>query len=146
MKEQEIFTKKASEGYIVCQVGQCPLREQCLRWKVGEQMPDSVRYVTLVNPRLQGVGANGCPEFREARKVRFAKGMLGIFTGDMPRRVEPAVRQAIISQTCRTYYYEYRKGQRLIPPALQQVICEAFRREGWSGEVKFDSYIEDYDW
>jgi hypothetical protein len=29
--------------------------------------------------------------YRSDQKVRFAKGMLHIFTGDMPKRVEPAV-------------------------------------------------------
>ena len=83
---------------------------------------------------------------RNDQKVRFAKGMMNTFTSDMPKRVEPAVRQGIISLTNRTYYFEYRNGSRLIPPALQEDIRNLFRKSGWTDEVKFDSYVEDYNW
>ena len=69
-----------------------------------------------------------------------------IFTSDMPKRVESTVRYDIIAMTNHTYYYEYRNGSRLIPPALQENIRALFRENGWTGEVQFDSYIEDYDW
>ena len=36
---------------------------------------------------------------RKDQKVHFAKGMTHTFTSDMPKRVEPAVRQGIISPT-----------------------------------------------
>ena len=51
--------------------------------------------------------------YRSDQKVRFAKGMLHIFTNDMPKRVEPAVRYGVIKKTNRTYYFEYRNGSRL---------------------------------
>ena len=40
----------------------------------------------------------------------------------------------------------YRNGSRLIPPALQEDIRNLFRANGWTDEVKFDGYVEDYDW
>jgi len=84
--------------------------------------------------------------YRSDQKARFARGMLHIFTGDMPKRVEPAVRYGVIKKTNRTYYFEYRNGSRLIPPALQEDIRKLFRDNGWTEEVKFDGYVEDYDW
>ena len=80
------------------------------------------------------------------RPVPIAKGMTKTFTDEMPRRVEPAVRQGIIGLTNRTYYFEYRNGSRLIPPALQEDIRNLFRTNGWTDEVEFDGYVEDYDW
>ena len=38
MRELDIFKKKATESYLVC------FAEQCLRWKVGRTMPDSVEF------------------------------------------------------------------------------------------------------
>jgi hypothetical protein len=35
---------------------------------------------------------------------------------------------------------------RLIPPALQENIRKLFRDNGWTEEVMFDDYVEDYDW
>lgn len=146
MKEQEIFAEQARNGYTVCFAEQCPLREQCLRWKVGQQMPDTKSYYHCVNPRFEGVATEHCSLFRSTEKVKFAKGMLHIFNGDMPRKVEPFVRSRLIGSHCRTYYYEFRKGARLISPKIQEEIRALFREAGWNEPVEFDSYVEDYDW
>ena len=51
MTEQELFKEKALSGYTVCFAEQCPLKEQCLHWKVGQQMPDTRSCYNCVNPR-----------------------------------------------------------------------------------------------
>lgn len=146
MTEQEIFKKEAENGYTVCFAEQCPLKEQCLRYLVGQQMPETRSSYHCVNPRYQDVGTERCSLFRSSKKVKFAKGMMHIFNADMPRRVEPFVRQRLIGKHCRTYYYEYRNGTRLISPAIQEEVRSLFREAGWKEEVHFDSYVEDYEW
>ena len=146
MKKQEIFKEKAVSGYTVCFAAQCPLKDRCLRWKVGQQMPDTKSSYHCVNPHYQDVATEHCPLFRQSEKVQFAQGMMHIFNADMPRRVEPYVRSNLISSHCKTYYYEYRNGDRLIPPAIQEEIRDLFREAGWNQEVHFDSYVEDYEW
>ena len=146
MKEQEIFKEKAVSGYTVCFAAQCPLKERCLRWKVGQQMPDTKSSYHCVNPHYQDVATDHCPLYRQSEKVQFAQGMMHIFNADMPRRVEPYVRSNLIASHCKTYYYEYRNGERLISPAIQEEIRELFREAGWNQEVHFDSYVEDYEW
>jgi hypothetical protein len=84
--------------------------------------------------------------YRPDEKVLMAKGMEHIFTDDMPKKVELAVRDALISRYNRTYFFEYRNGSRLIPPAMQEEIRNLFRQYGWTQEVQFDEYIEDYAW
>ena len=143
---KELLIKKAQEGYTVCYVDECPLRNQCLRWQVGPHVPNTHSTYRCVNPHFEGVATTECSMYRNDQKVRFARGMLHIFTGDMPKRVEPAVRYGVIKKTNRTYYFEYRNGSRLIPPALQEKIRKLFRDNGWTEEVKFDGYVEDYDW
>lgn len=144
--EKELLIKKAHEGYTVCYVDECPLRQRCLRWLVGQHIPNSASTYRCVNPHFEGVATSGCQMYRSDQKVRFAKGMINTFTSDMPRRVESAVRQGLIEKTNRTYYFEYLNGQRLIPPALQEDIRNLFRANGWTDEVTFDGYVEDYDW
>ena len=147
MTDEELFREKAAGGYYaVCCVEGCPLREQCLRWKVGQAMPATKEFFTCVNPKGEGVGTEHCPHHRKAVKVRMAKGMTRIFTDDMPKRVEPGVRNTLISRQNRSYYFEYRNGKRLIPPALQQEIRDLFREYGWTQEVEFDYYVEEYEW
>ena len=146
MNEKEIFKEKAVSGYTVCFAAQCPLKDRCLRWKVGQQMPDAKSSYHCVNPHYQDVATEHCPLFRQSEKVQFAQGMMHIFNADMPRRVEPYVRSHFIASHCKTYYYEYRNGERLISPAIQEEIRELFREAGWNQEVHFDSYVEDYEW
>ena len=109
-------------------------------------MPQTYNSYRCVNPHFEGVATTECPMYRSNQKVRFAKGMTHIFTGDMPKRLEPAVRYGIIGLTNHTYYFEFRNGTRLIPPALQEKIRKLFRDNGWTEEVMFDDYEEGYDW
>ena len=146
MTEQEIFAKEAVSGYAVCFAEHCPKKAQCLHWIIGGHLPDSVSTYYGINPRFQNVATECCPCFRSAEKVQFAKGMTGIFTDDMPRRVEKYVRQHLIARYNRTYFFEYRRGKFLIPPAMQEEIRGLFREAGWNGEVAFDGYVEDYYW
>jgi hypothetical protein len=146
MNEKEIFKEKAVSGYTVCFAAQCPLKDRCLRWKVGQQMPDTKSSYHCVNPHYQDVATEHCPLFRQSEKVQFAQGMMHIFNADMPRRVEPYVRSHFIASHCKTYYYEYRNGERLISPAIQEEIRDLFREAGWNQEVHFDGYVEDYEW
>lgn len=146
MTEQEIYKEKALNGYTVCFAEQCPLKGHCLHYLVGQQLPDTRSTYHCVNPRYQNVGTDHCPLFRHSEKVKFAKGMMHIFNNDMPRKIEPFVRTNLIASHCKTYYYEFRNGTRLIHPAIQEEIRALFRQAGWNHEVHFDSYVEDYDW
>ena len=146
MTEQEIFKEKALSGYTVCFAEQCPLKGHCLHYLVGQQMSDTTSTYRCVNPRFQDVGTANCTLFSKGEKVKFAKGMMHIFNDDMPKKVEPYVRQNLINSHCRTYYYEFRNGERLIPPSVQEEIHQYFRDAGWNGDVLFDGFVEDYEW
>jgi len=146
MKEKDIFKEKAENGYIVCFADNCPLKERCLRYLVGQQMPDTTSSYHCVNPHFQDVGTANCSLFRKAEKVKYAKGMMHIFNDDMPKRIEPYVRQHLINSHCRTYYYEFRNGERLIPPTVQEEIRQYFREAGWNSAILFDGFVEDYEW
>ena len=97
---KELLIKKAHEGYTVCYVGACPLRTQCLRWQVGPHVPNTHSTYRCVNPHFEGVATTECPMYRNDQKVRFAKGMLYIFTDDMPKRVEPVSQWFATDSTC----------------------------------------------
>ena len=146
MKEKDIFKEKAENGYIVCFADNCTLKECCLRYLVGQKMPDTTSTYRCVNPRFQDVGTANCSLYRKAEKVKYAKGMTHLFNEDMPKRIEPYVRQHLINSHCRTYYYEFRNGERLIPPTVQEEIRQYFREAGWNGDIHFDGFVEDYEW
>ena len=54
--------------------------------------------------------------------------------------------QRFLLEMGRGFCFEYRNGSRLIPPALQENIRDLFRENGWTADVQFDDYVEDYDW
>ena len=144
--KKELLIKQAQEGYTVCYVENCPLRNHCLRWLVGQHMPPTASTYRCVNPNYQHVATSDCPMYRKDEKVRFAKGMKNMFNDDMPKSVQNAVKYGVINKSNRTYYYEYKNGSRLIPPALQEHIRKLFRDKGWTAKVDFDSYVDDYNW
>lgn len=145
-EDKNLMIQKAMNGYTVCFNEQCPLHEQCLRWRVGQQMPQDVEVCQCVNPHFEGVATDQCPMYRSDEKVRWAKGMTKIFTDDMPKKVEKAVRQALEIRYNRTYFFEYRNGTRLIHPDMQEEIRNLFRQNGWTEEVQFDEFVESYQW
>ena len=146
MTDKELFIQQIERDYIVCHMADCPIGEQCLRLKVGKHIPSNRVFCVSVNPYHDNVATERCPLYRPASKVRCAKGMTQIFTDDMPKRVEQWVRAALIARYNRTYFFEYRNGTRLIPPAMQDEVRDLFRQAGWTGEVNFDGYVETYDW
>ena len=91
--KKELLIEKAQEGYAVCNMEGCPLRDHCLRWLTGQHVPSTRSTYRCVNPHFEGVATAKCPMYRNDQKVRFAKGMLHIFTDDMPKRVESEVRR-----------------------------------------------------
>ena len=146
MTDKELFSQKAKEGYMVCYKESCPLHESCLRWKVGCHVPSSQMRCNCVNPNFEHVGTRECPLHRPAEKVRMAQGMTHIFNSEMPKRLEPTIRATLIDSWRRTYYFEYRSGKRLLSPAMQEMVRRLFRKQGWTEEVHFDNYVEEYDW
>jgi len=146
MKKDNIFAEKAESGYVVCFAEACQLREQCLRWIVGQHMPATESVCMSVNPHHEGVGTDHCPLMRKMQKVKMAKGMQHIFSDEMPKRIEKIIRATLIAHYGRTYYFEYRKGAKLIQPSMQEDIREVFRHYGWTKDVEFDEYIDDYEW
>ena len=116
----DIFKQKALGGYLMCFMNHCPLREQCLHWQVGQHMPQNPPTCICVNPHGEQVATENCKLFRTTQKQRMAKGMEGIFNDDMPKRLEPAIRNELIMRYNRTYFFEYRNGAgnpRPLPPA-----------------------------
>ena len=43
--KEELLIKQAKEGYTVCYIDQCPLRNQCLRWLVGQHVPHKFSFI-----------------------------------------------------------------------------------------------------
>ena len=62
--KEELLIKQAQEGYTVCYIESCPLRDHCLRWLVGQHLPNSASTYRCVNPHFESVATAECPMCR----------------------------------------------------------------------------------
>ena len=132
--QKEVFREKV-DHYEVCFIDHCPLREQCLRWLVG-QYADTTRVMfTTINQRNPMYGNEHC-------EMRGFKNMYH----DMPGYMERRIRWQLIASFGRRIYFEMRKGDRLITPAQQQTILNVCRANGWQGPINYDGEQEDWLW
>ena len=144
MSEKEIFRQQAP-SYLLCFYNECPRKDTCLRWLVGQELQSNDYNTLCVNPMHPEVKANHCKLYRENRKVRYAKGMLH-FYDQMTRRQEVGIKKQLIANYGRRQYYEYRNGVRLISPEMQQFISRICKDYGYIQEPYYDGWQEDYEW
>lgn len=142
--EADIFREKA-ESYLVCFNGQCPRCESCLRYLVGKFAKEQPMALIAVNPRHPQVATSECPMFRHREQVMMKRGLTH-FYDEMPGRLEHIVRHNLIAAFGRKYYFEMRKGERLITPENQNCIADICRSLGWTGELHYDREQLSYDW
>ena len=63
------------------------------------------------------------------------------------RAIAADIRRRIMACfSCRSYYFQSRKGERLITPKEQQAIANVFRQAGLKAEPEFDNYVEETYW
>lgn len=144
MTEKEIFSHKAP-NYLLCFINECPRRATCLRWLVGQELQSNDYNILSVNPMHPEVKANKCALYREKKHVRYAKGMMH-FYDEMTRRQEVGIKHRLIVHYGRRQYYEYRRGERLISPEMQEFIGQVCKEHGYTKELRYDGWQDDYAW
>jgi len=144
MTEKEIFSHKAP-NYLLCFINECPRRATCLRWLVGQELQSNDYNILSVNPMHPEVKANKCALYREKKHVRYAKGMMH-FYDEMTRSQEIGIKHRLIVHYGRRQYYEYRRGERLISPEMQAFIGQVCKEHGYTKELRYDGWQDDYAW
>ena len=144
MTEKEIFSHKAP-NYLLCFINECPRRATCLRWLVGQELQSNDYNILSVNPMHPEVKANKCALYREKKPVRYAKGMMH-FYDEMTRSQEIGIKHRLIVHYGRRQYYEYRRGERLISPEMQEFIGQVCKEHGYTKELRYDGWQDNYAW
>ena len=144
LSQEEVFREKA-DHYLVCFIDNCPLREQCLRWLVGQYADTTLLAYNAINPRNPKIGGEQCEMFRKNQLVMMKRGMTRLYL-DMPGRVEYQIRRLLIQKWGRRQYFEARRGDRLITPAMQDDVLRACRNHGWTGPIVYDGEEEYWLW
>lgn len=140
--------------YAYCFTGKdlCPKAATCLRAIAAQPLAESEEegknILYCVNPvyvqRLSS--ADSCRYYRNNKPVRYAKGMTQLLE-DLPLKQSRVVRLRVMQCfSCESYYYQSRKGERLISPQEQEAIRSVFRSAGVAGEPKFDKFQYSLAW
>lgn len=140
-------------NYLYCFASQstCPLAGTCLRAIAAQLLKDAPidnQQVNALSPYFaeKRAGNKPCAFYRNNRPVTFAKGMTHLFD-ELPYAKAHTVRRAVMNCfSCETYFYQSRKGERLISPEELQKIQKVFQRDVPHLSPKFDDTIEQIDW
>lgn len=142
--DADIFREKA-KTYILCFLSNCPLRNSCLRYLVGEYGEESPLVQLAINPHNPKVGRKGCPMYRGNERKLMKFGFQHLYY-DMPGHMEQSIRRTLIARLGRKQYFEMRKGERPITPSHQEVIAQVCRAHGWTGSINYDGERVEYEW
>lgn len=140
---RKIYTT-APEKYPVCLLDDCPMAHNCLHWLAYAQLAETADELRLVNPRRCSRDAD-CRFYRDAKPVRYARGFINIQKRMYPAQYEHFM-YAVMNHFGRSSYFERRRGRIPLPPREQQIVLDALREVGVTGEVKFDAYEECPNW
>ena len=141
----DIRISEHSAHYLPCFIDGCSRHETCLHWLTGQNTTQNELNILCVNPMNPEVKADRCPLYRENRIVRYGRGMMNLLD-KMPAGTGRAVRTRLISLLSRKIFYEIRNGKRPVSPDQQQQIAAICQEYGWTADLQFDSWEEDYQW
>ena len=123
--------EKAPERYTMCQAGaSCPKAETCLHaqeyelFQRGESLSCADRVLNLVNLQLTKPGCNGCSLYRPSQLQPYSLGFTR-FIRQLDREQKYQFTTAAIGIVSKTPFYEYRRGNRLITPAVREKLVQA---------------------
>ena len=130
-------------GYVMCSVAECPMADHCLRQLAMQVLDNSVRLVTVVNPR-RTQPSEACEFYRTDKPQAFACGFKGMQEEMLPRQYSVFMNK-LKQHFGRTGYFERRRGERLCSPMDIAVIQDVLRELDLS-HLSFDGFVEQYNW
>ena len=74
----------------------------------------------------------------------MARGMVNFYE-NIPEPKAKAIRKDLIQHFTKTKYFKFRNGTFPITPEDQQQIADICRANGWTYNLTFDNYYEEYD-
>lgn len=133
------------QSYLVCMHADCLLAETCLhRIAFDIQKKEKHNVLYLLNPD-QCTRNRVCPHYRDCKPVRFARGFTNFQRKMLPGQYYDFM-YSLRSEFGRTGYFERRRGDVLLSPAVQTMVLEALKASGVEETWEFDAYEERVNW
>lgn len=130
--------------FQLCFNDSCPRSAECLRHRAGTTLTADRQWGPAVYPTaLQADGA--CRWFKQVRVMHGAWGFDTLFA-DVKRRDDTPLRSALKNYLGGNgTYYLYHNGKKLLTPEQQEWILNLFRSYGYTENLTFDGYRDEYD-
>ena len=143
-----VFCKKNKKDGMMnkyfCMKTDCVHAKSCMRLQSFLRGETSDALLTVVNYSLVGDGSL-CPHRVELCRVKYARGFVAVFDR-IPQKVGRDIALSLSLIFGRNPYYKLRRGDRLITPAEQDIIVNAFHKHGIDAPSIFDSFEEHEEW
>ena len=128
--------------YAICTNGNCPFKQDCLRYLAGSNAPESLDTALCVMPHMANDG--NCRLFDKKNVVVMAAGFTTLYD-QVLKKDYTSMRKAITRYLHGAkMYYEYKDGKRGLNPEQQKWIRNFVSSQGYDFEVKFDRFFEAY--
>lgn len=142
---KQLNFEEVPHWWAICVDNSCPLCENCLRHHAARVAPVTATKHLCIIPHPADDGR--CPHFVEDGTLRLARGFTGIFSR-VSREHHTAMKRQLMAYlgtaTSKGTYYRYAHGERLLTPEQQAWIGRMMACYGYSPDVTFDDYVDDF--
>ncbi|MDL2222785.1 DUF6078 family protein [Bacteroidales bacterium OttesenSCG-928-M11] len=142
--KKSINYKEVPQNYVHCLNTACKRANDCLRFMVGQAVPDDVTLFTTINPSAINALGGECQYFEPIKLIRYALGITHLYD-NMSHAKYVQVKNAIHKYFGHARYYRIYNKLYYITPEQQDFIRDLFRKEGVEEEPVFDEYVERYN-
>lgn len=130
-------------SWLFCFLDVCPNADHCMRHLSGKHIPKHKTFGQSVFPTV--LKGTQCEHFKAIRKIRAAYGFDCVFQ-DIKRKDAKTIREKIMAYLgSHGAYYRYHHGEKRLTPEQQQWIIDLFHQYGYTENLRFDHYVEAYD-
>ena len=144
MEEKKLTYKDVPMDYPLCFNGECTKSAFCMHYQARLLLPANRHHGPAVYPTAWQDGA--CKYFREKKLVQKAWGFTHLYD-NVPRHQRAEARQCVHSLFgCGNGpYYRAHHGEIMLSPEKQESIMEVISEFGSTDGIRFDHYVEDWD-
>jgi hypothetical protein len=130
-------------GYQLCFNGQCPKRDDCVRFLAGENLPATVMSGPAVYPNA--LTDDVCPFFKKTQIIHGAWGFRNLYKGIAKSDVQVLRAKIVEYLGGPVASYDYMHGEKLLTPEQQACIQSFFNDLGYTQNIVFEGYTTVYD-
>ena len=144
MEEKKLTYKDVPMGYPLCFNDECAKKASCMHYQARLLLPEGRQHGAAIYPTAWQDGE--CKYFREKRFIKKAWGFTHLYD-NVPQRDRAEARYCVRSSFSggNGPYYRVHHGENMISPEKQQEILKILSRFGSTDGIRFDHYVEDWD-